>query len=314
VSKVWAVMKKRMGEDTGEWVKGSWEQLILFSSLGDLVGQLRKAQIPKLEKLGIVAHGDANGVVQLERDLTAESASSFNSEFSALSGFMEGNGRLIFFSCVAGGREPGTKLLNILSGSFLRDRYVIGFEVVGYIAPGGLHNSPGGVLADLSPLQSKPNLVQADQTGDKHLTEHSWYSKWSFNGQIIRLPFFEQDASTMFGRMSYGVKSAREAIRNHLSQIDYVAIEKDKAASPPLRGVVDAFGPWAHVKNKLKFMSRHELDHLARTRQHEGAVVIWTQNIRLLKCANPACPGHSEPWHFCTEFLKRFKNGPLVWP
>src|SRR3954468_14721256 len=170
MSTVGAVLQNEKAGDTGKWNKGSgtgWDHLILFSDLWDLVGQLERLnQKGQVQRLGIVAHGDQGGIVQLDRDLTAESALSFKSEFSALSQFRIPFGRLIFFSCIAGSGVAGTKLLNLLSGSFLRDRHVIGFEVVGYIAQSGFDNSPGGVLADLSPLKQRPNLVQADQTGD----------------------------------------------------------------------------------------------------------------------------------------------------
>lgn len=94
-----------------------------------------------------------------------------------------------------------------------------------------------------------------------------------------------------------------------------MAIDKEGSRTAPLRGVVDAFtASRLDVGRKLKYLSRGELDQLAGTRQHEGAVVIWTQDIRLRKCADPKCPGHSERWHFCTEFVKAIPNGPLTWP
>jgi hypothetical protein len=220
MSRVWAVMRRRMEKDTGVWKKGSWDHLVEFTSLGDLVGQLKTLNASQISKLGIVAHGNQSGLVRLDRDLTPESAPSFNSEFSDLSQYMADYGRLIFFSCKAGDSEPGTKLLNILS-----------------------------------------------------------------------------------------------AIRSNRAGVDYVAIDKDRASSAALRGVVDALGVSVSFQAKqLKFMTRHELDHLARTRHHEGVVVHWNQQVVLNKCANPGCPGHSESWHFCTEFVRAIPNGPLVWP
>lgn len=315
MSRVWAVMRKKMEKSTGVWKKGSWDHLIEFTSLSDLVGQLKRVGASQISKLGIVAHGNQPGLVLLDRDLTPESAPSFNAEFSALSQYMTDYGRLIFFSCKAGSGEPGTNLLNILSGSFLRKRHVIGFAVFGYIAPDGDANTAGEVLADLSPLNQTPNLVQADQTGDKHLTEHSWHSKWSLNGQIIRRPFNDQGAPTTFSRTTYGVKASEKAIRSNRAGVDYVAIDKDRAGSAALRGVVDALGVSVSFRpQQLKFVTRHELDHLARTRHHEGVVVKWNQQMVLNKCANPGCPGHSESWHFCTDFVRAIPNGPLVWP
>jgi len=314
MSTVWAVLKKKMGKDTGVWVQGSWDHLVLFSSLGDLVGQLESLkQKGQVRKLGIVAHGDQPGVVQLDRDLTASSALSFTSEFLALSRFITDYGRLIFFSCIAGGDKPGTQLLNTLSDKLLHNRYVIGFEKFGVIGK-NTKNTAGVLQTGLHSDRQNIDLVVADQTGDKHLTEHSWFSKWSLNGRIIRLPEGDQAAPTRFSHTSYGVSSAREAIRRHLHEIEYIAIDEHSARSARLREVVDAFGALGRIPNKVKFLPRHELDLLARTHANQGVVVIWTQAIRLYKCANPACPGHSESWHLCTEYLKQFPNGPLVWP
>ncbi len=312
--RVWAVMRRKMEKDTGVWQKGSWDHLIEFTSLGDLVGQLTRVGASHIDKLGIVAHGNQPGLVLLDRDLTPESAPSFSSEFSALSQYMNDYGRLIFFSCKAGEGEPGTRLLNILSGSsFLPNRHVIGFAVFGYIGASGGDNTAGEVFADLHPTDaSKPDIGPADQTGDTHLTEHSWHSKWSLNGQIIRRPMNDQGALTTFSRTIYGAKAVQDAIRSNRGSVEYVAIERDRAKTVPLQRVVDALGPLA--QRKLKFVTRRELDQLARTRQHEGAVVKLNQQVVLNKCANPACPGHSASWHFCVEFLRKYQNGPLVWP
>jgi hypothetical protein len=314
---VWAAR-----DNTGIWVDrskaGDWQYVITFSTLGDLIGQLeslRPSPMGQVRKLAIVAHGDKNGVVQLERNLTADTAMSFKSEFLALSRFMVDFGRLIFFSCIAGGDDPGTQLLNTLSAQCLPGRHVIGFEKFGSIGRYGSENAPGAIFAAQSPPPSPLDLIVADSTQGKRLSEYSWYSKWSFNGRIIRRPLGDQSAPTKVSRVSFGVQSAQGAIRSHRLEINYVAIDKDRARTPPLRHVVDAFtASGIDVAHKLKYLPRGELDQLAGTRQNEGAVVVWTQDIRLRKCADPRCPGHSEPWHFCTEFVKAIPNGPLSWP
>jgi hypothetical protein len=314
---VWAARN-----NTGIWVDrskaGDWRLILSFSDLGDLVGQLERLRpSPKgqIRKLAIVAHGDQNGIVQLERNLSPANALSFKSDFSALSQFMINFGRVIFFSCIAGGGEPGTQLLNTLSAHCLPGRHVIGFEKFGSIGRYGSDNTPGAIFAAQSPPPSALDLIVADSTLGKRLSEYSWFSKWSFNGRIIRRPLGDQSAPTKVSRTSYGAQSAQDAIRSHRLEIDYVAIDNERARSAPLRGVVDAFAASGlDVGHKLKYLPRRELDQLAGTRQHEGTVVIWMQDIRLRKCADPRCPGHSEPWHFCTEFVKAIPNGPLSWP
>jgi hypothetical protein len=118
----------------------------------------------QVRKLAIVAHGDKNGVVQLERNLTADTAMSFKSEFLALSRFMVDFGRLIFFSCIAGGDDPGTQLLNTLSAQCLPGRHVIGFEKFGSIGRYGSENAPGAIFAAQSPPPSPLDLIVADST------------------------------------------------------------------------------------------------------------------------------------------------------
>ena len=314
---VWAARN-----NTGVWVDrskvGDWRYIVSFSDLGDLIRQLESLlPSPKgqIRKLAIVAHGDENGVVQLDRNLTPASALSFRSEFSALSQFMINFGRVIFFSCIAGGGEPGTQLLNTLSAHCLPGRHVIGFEKFGSMGRYGSENTPGAIFAAQSPPPSPLDLIVADSTQGKRLSEYSWFSKWSLNGRLIRIPLGDQSAATHVSRTSYGAQSAQDAIRRHRLEIDYVAIDKEGSRTTPLRGVVDAFtASGLDVGRKLKYLPRKELDQLAGTRKHEGVVVIWTQDIRLRKCADPKCPGHSEPWHFCTEFVKAIPNGPLSWP
>jgi len=128
-------------EDAFEWkdnaAQTGWSHVFKFHGLSDLVIQLRRASLMgQVTKLGIVAHGDTNGFAKLDRGLTFESAPTFKAEFLQLHGFLIAYARVIFFSCIAGGGAPGTKLLNFLSGHCLPHRHVIGFEVFGDIGTG----------------------------------------------------------------------------------------------------------------------------------------------------------------------------------
>lgn len=74
--------------DTFDWkndaTKTGWSHAFKFTGLSDLITQLRNARPSisgQITKLGIVAHGNQAGLVQLDRDLTVESLSTFRKEF-----------------------------------------------------------------------------------------------------------------------------------------------------------------------------------------------------------------------------------------
>ena len=167
---VWAAR-----EDAFTWkndpTKTGWSHAFAFSSLSGLADQMIRV-VPALTgavtKLAIVAHGDERGHVQLDRLLTPESATSFRQDFMQLDAFLGPYARLIFFSCIAGKDEPGSALLNIISGKFLPRRHIIGFEVFGGVGPGGMRMLAGNINAVDRPGQTgaaiarRPRFEQHD--------------------------------------------------------------------------------------------------------------------------------------------------------
>ena len=144
-------------------------------------------------KLGIVAHGDRPGVVQLDSLLTTEIVPTVSYQLVRLRLFLAKEARLIFFSCIAGSGPAGTALLNELSRRLL-GCIVIGFEVSGRMGSTGIPNKPGKITADLSMPGFKPDPVKANPSGSQILDEYSWFSKWSKNGVVIRIGLLEQGA------------------------------------------------------------------------------------------------------------------------
>ena len=225
---VWAAR-----EDAFEWKnepKGTgWSHSFKFSSLSDLVQQMRRLPllIGKVTKLAIVAHGDKKGEVQLDRPLNPESAKTFRQDFAQLDPFLTTYARLIFYSCIAGADEGGSKLLNIISGDFLKRRHIIGFEVFGGIGPGGMHLLAGNISAVDRPGQAGSELAAGPGSNSTILSEYSWYAKWSLDGRIIRLPRNQQGKPGYVDRIVYGITAADDAIRKHSAFVKYVYLESD---------------------------------------------------------------------------------------
>jgi len=140
-----------------------------------------------VSQLGIVAHGDSPGVVQLDRELTATSIPSFSGGFDALDRYLTRQAKVIFFSCIAGKDAPGSALLTALSLR-LRGRTFIAFEVFGWIS--NFASNPGQILEDVygwpgpNPPAPSPAVT---------MTPWGRFAKWALEGRIIRYPALEQN-------------------------------------------------------------------------------------------------------------------------
>jgi hypothetical protein len=207
---VWAAhIAPRIGQWQQQAYETGWSHTFRFSSLTHLVNQmsycrglrerhptapLRTMRPPRpdsheygqVTRLGIVAHGDREGVVELDRHLTADSMPSFATELEELSTYLTPDAKVIFYSCIAGAGIDGDRLLNTLSVR-LRGQTIIGFTVFGEtdasealsaIAP----QSPGRV-------REAPHGRGTGRSGREGLLgPWSIYAKWSLNGAIVRRP------------------------------------------------------------------------------------------------------------------------------
>jgi Domain of unknown function (DUF4347) len=167
-----------------------WAHVIHFNALSDLATSLtdKKLKQGEIEKLVIIAHGDAGGVVQLDRVLTPDTISSFASEIDALRGFMGVHCKLIFMSCISAVGPQGSLLLTKLSSS-LTNRHIIGFTIKGAMMAGGWPSTPGQVYEGDNFMSGMPAKAMK---GMKPLTEYSVFSKWGRNGFITKIPYEEQ--------------------------------------------------------------------------------------------------------------------------
>jgi hypothetical protein len=171
--------------DAGYWVlygANGWDVSVGIPRLQDLLDGLKKRGLGgQVSKLAIVAHGNADGVVQLESLMTPTTLGSFKPRLLELGLYLKLYGKLMFVSCLAGRGPQGTALLTEIS-KILPGIYVIGFEILGGMAPE--RSEPGQVweaLDETTKYRPPPrNLVW--------LNEHSYYSKWALNGRVIKLP------------------------------------------------------------------------------------------------------------------------------
>jgi len=194
--RVWAAGPKI----EGVWGPGhGWTMAMpAFSSLGNLISQMKDRNLKGIvSRLGIVAHGDSPGLIQLTgdfipgfKDLTVSNLSHYASDLKELRLYLEPAGWLMFFSCIAGSGQQGDRLLSALS-RLLPGRTIVGFTTYGW-APTLLGGAkiPAGDVYDAGYDQRSKRV---DQKGKKPMTE--WYktAKWAKNGWIIRQPRDELD-------------------------------------------------------------------------------------------------------------------------
>jgi hypothetical protein len=176
---VWAARIGNWHSDTSS----GWSHNLGFNALSDLLTTLGDEGLRgRVNRLGIVAHGDVGGLVQLDRNLTVSTLSSFSRELNALKDYLTLNAMLIFYACVAGRAEPGTRLLRELS-QILEGRTIVGFNVYGCYSP---HPSVPG--------QMRSSLMPSCSTGSTGGPMSPWneHAKWAYQGWIARWPYDEQ--------------------------------------------------------------------------------------------------------------------------
>lgn len=178
-----------------------WTTCINFSSLGNLVEQMKDKKITPggVDRLGIVAHGDAAGLVQLTgkyipgaKDLTVANRQYYAKDLQKLKSYLAPSGWLIFFSCVAARGRAGDKLLGMLS-RVLPGRTIVGFTTFGFVPVHPLMVNPlaaGDVYVAGFDRSSNP----AHYKGKPRQTIWTASAKWAKNGYIIRQPADELKA------------------------------------------------------------------------------------------------------------------------
>lgn len=193
---IWTYRRDRFSF-TSEAANG-WETGYGFTTLQGLVNALRDHDhaTRRINKLGICAHGDVGGLVQISTatDLTASNVDypAILTLLTDLGTYLTHDAQVIFFSCIAGQGAGGTALLNRLS-TLWQGKVVIGFTTFGYIdlsfnasnAPGNIYDT--GQVTQLA-ADFTGQMVAAGRTTIPRMSESNATAKWSRNGSLIRTP------------------------------------------------------------------------------------------------------------------------------
>ncbi|MEO9052218.1 MAG: hypothetical protein ABI280_10505 [Ginsengibacter sp.] len=211
---VWVYRSDRFAFTGGGY--NGWDITYGFTTLQGLVDRLASSghALRKISKLGICAHGDTSGSVQIsltlsrpgispgdvrvENGLTADNVDypDIILRLSQLENFLNASAQVIFFSCIAGQGANGTRLLSRLSRLW-QNRTIIGFTTYGYIdTTFGAANAPGNVY-DTEQLGDSLARSAADQyrRGIIHLSrmdENNNTAKWVRNNNVIRIPGIDE--------------------------------------------------------------------------------------------------------------------------
>jgi hypothetical protein len=177
---VWA---PRNDPTLGTWSESTatgWTHLIYFETLDDLMNKMKNNGLRgKVDVLGIVAHGDAGGLIQLGRPLTLETLPSFANSLNRLRYYLKPEAVVTFYSCIAAVGEGGTNLLKSLS-RHLPGRWIVAFTVFGIASTIMGHPGLMGYNVNLDPTRSMGMLNPSIP-----------YAKWAHNGEIVHWPVGE---------------------------------------------------------------------------------------------------------------------------
>ncbi len=183
--------------NTGNWTNDpstGWSLTVSFDDLGDLVDRIRRSGVGagSVTRLAIVAHGDSDGVVRIDRDLTAGSIRYFEPALRAIGRFLTRGAFLEFYSCVAAAGLSGDALLSSLS-RILPGRTIVGFVINGEFTS-GFDNAPGNV----------GEAAHAAGSGRAGVRLDPWHyaAKWARDGAIVREAIFGRDRENRCGNPS----------------------------------------------------------------------------------------------------------------
>ena len=346
---VWAYRTEKLG--TTFKVAGEWNQVVEFDTLADLLDKFKKANLSsgQVGKLGIVAHGDAPGIVQLKpKELSTKTAHQYAGDFAGLCNYLSKNARVIFYSCIAGASTGGSFLLNELSKKHFPYRHVIGFERHG--APGVNAGEPAGTIRcstggmppylinSCEPTATMKPVTDRRRKDEQILNEYSIYAKWSYDGKIIKLPYDERIVHiNSIPEVRCGPGAVEQAVNDPEThkKINYIAIRTERPPALP-ETLVNLYGrlisrgftfsktrEWVPSKDPdlltKRFVEFSPEDaklvraHHGILRPHEEIVAVFkTEPATKYKCSSRSCPGlHLNFTDTCDNSVALIPNGPF---
>jgi len=332
VTNVWAY-RLNQGFVFDAW-GGEWNLSVGFTTLPNLVEQLKKATIAKgqLRKLAVVVHGDSGGLLQLqEGNLTASTAGRYSKDLQAIRDYLWTNARVIFYSCIAGRGEGGTALLKELSKKYFPGRHVIGFERFGKISDARLATvggqAPGAMWCGKSTVPTDPGCDPpsvVDKPTSQILSEYSIYAKWSYRGEIIKKPHDEivQEIVLENARVIPGPREVEQALKDPSTRakLNYIAIKTKDPSDEIQRLFNDVQKPpyrflWGAPAWKLRELDLKKLPRtsgMAPLPANVAIVAVIEKKVtHKYKCAWKDCQGHKEVQQYCRPFVEGIPNGPL---
>lgn len=173
---VWAAINDPTVGTFRESTTTGWSHLFYFDTLSDLLIKMKQNRLRgKVDILGIVAHGDAGGLVNLGSPLTPETIDEFRNPLHTLRWYLKPQATVAFYSCVAAIGEGGSKLLAEVS-RLLPGRYIVGFTVWGI----------GSTIMGFPGMMSYSFQPRGPSMGA--LNPSIPHTKIALNGEIVRWP------------------------------------------------------------------------------------------------------------------------------
>jgi hypothetical protein len=336
---LWAYRKHNLGATFVP--AGEWDEVIEFDSLPDLISKVNDKKIARgqMRKLGVVAHGDVPGRIEMvPQDLMASTVDQFSESFRALEPYLWESARIIFYSCIAGQAPAGSALLNALSSQYFPGRHVIGFEKFGLVNPaigqpaGNMWCSEKFIGAKFdeasycSPAANITTVRDLRVRKDQILTEYAIYSKWSYKGRIIKIPYNEviQDARAQQEQeMFWGVEQVSKALKADPKKIQYISLSRQHASSKLTNlygNIIQAGFRWVTDYDVMQGLHEWSAKEVTLARKHHVKLspsemilaVNKHERVTVYKCAWPGCPTHKNYVDRCPQGLDHIPNGPNV--
>ena len=179
IQNVWA-----SGLHTFRTVPVIWNHALNFIDMNGLIDELSQRRLTSIHRIGIVTHGDSNGVVQFPPDITHLNIRSDRNIRSLIQRFgtlLSPTASIIIYGCLAGRGQEGNTLLIEIS-NLLPGRTIIGFTTVSAVGPSG----NAGDIRDTGLTAYSGGLSVSSISRLPLQNEQSDSAKWARNGAIVR--------------------------------------------------------------------------------------------------------------------------------